>query len=245
MFTCRTLHAVALIAALAPASVGDAQTARNGTIKGHIKLMGHLPGNTVIRMGMDPMCATANQGSRVVQDIVHVTADGSLANVFIRLEGKLPAAPPPATPVVIDQRRCVYVPRVIGAQVGQILQVKNSDNLLHSVHSVSSRGNDFNISEPTMGMVQQFRLKNEEVMLRIKCDIHSWMTTYVGVVANPYFSVSRDDGTFSIPNVPPGSYTLVIWHERYGELRRPARVQAGGTTTVDLEFPGDEKPLPR
>src|ERR1700675_2732781 len=90
-----------------------------GTIKGHVRLTGKLPGNPFIRMGMDPMCNKINAGKRVIQETVVATIDGSMANVFVRLQGNFPETPVPAQPVTIDQRLCIYVPRVIGARVGQ------------------------------------------------------------------------------------------------------------------------------
>jgi plastocyanin len=241
--------AACLIAASAvggPAqSAAAAQAAKagtGGTIMGHIKLAGKLPGNSIIRMGMDPMCAKINAGKRVIQETVVANVNGDLANVFVRLQGTFPKISVPTTPVVIDQRACVYVPRVIGARVGQVLQVKNSDELLHNVHSLSATNNSFNVSTPKAGMVQQFTFKSEEVMLRIKCDVHSWMTTYVGVVTNPYFAVSNESGTFEIANIPAGSYTIITWHERYGPLMQTVRVRAGATTTVDFTYMGTEKP---
>src|SRR5581483_9213612 len=150
------------------AAAGPAQTAATGTIRGHIKLTGPLPGNPVIRMGMDPMCARINAGKRVIQEYVAASADGSLANVFVHLEGSFPQTPAPKTPVVLDQRACMYVPRVVGAVVGQTLEVRNDDNLLHNVHSLTGKSNTFNVSEPGAGMVQRFVLKDEEVMLKIK-----------------------------------------------------------------------------
>jgi plastocyanin len=86
-----------------------------------------------------------------VQEIVVATADGSLANVFVSLQGTFPASPVPPEPVKVEQRACVYVPRVIGARVGQTLQVRNDDEVLHNVHSVSDHGNDFNLSQPKAG----------------------------------------------------------------------------------------------
>jgi plastocyanin len=234
------LAATAMLAGSVAA--GGAQPAGRGTITGHIKLTGKLPGNSIIRMGMDPKCADMNKGKRVIQETVAATIDGSLANVFVRLQGTFPQTPVPATPVVIDQRACVYRPRVVGARVGQTLQVRNDDDLLHNVHSLSARGNSFNISEPKAGMVQEFKLKDEEVMLRIKCDVHSWMTSYVGIVTNPYFAVSNEGGTFEIANVPAGSYTILTWHERFGPLMQTVRVRAGATTTVDFTYTGTEKP---
>ena len=236
-----SLAAVSVVAAGLVATAGG-QAAGRGTIKGHIKLAGPLPGNPVIRMGMDPKCAQANRGTRVVQETVVAALDGSLANAFVRLQGTFPPTPVPTEPVTIDQGGCVYRPRVIGVRVGQTLQVKNSDDLLHNVHGLTAKNNGFNVSEPKAGMVQQFKMKDEEVMLRVKCDVHSWMTSFVGVVTNPYFSVSNQAGTFEIANVPPGTYTIQAWHERYGPLTQPVRVKAGATTTVDFTYMGTEKP---
>jgi len=94
-------------------------------------------------------------------------------------------------------------------------------------------------------MYAKFQLKDEELVLRLKCDVHRWMTAYIGVVSHPYFAVSGRDGTFEIGNVPVGTYTLRTWHERYGERSQPVRVQAGATTTVDVAYTGTEKaPFP-
>jgi plastocyanin len=224
-----------------PAAVQTAARG-SGTIKGHIRLTGKLPGNPVIRMGMDPKCAQINAGKRVVQETVAASLDGSLANVFVSLQGAFPQTPVPTQPVTIGQHGCVYGPRVVGVRVGQTLQISNDDDLMHNVHSLSARGNGFNVSEPKAGMVQQFRLKDQEVMLRVKCDIHRWMTAYVGIVSHPYFAVSNTAGTFEIDNVPPGNRTVQAWHERYGPLTRTIRVQAGSTATVDFEYTGAEKP---
>ena len=119
--------------------------------------------------------------------------------------------------------------------------MKNSDELLHNVHGLSARGNGFNISEPKAGMVQQFKLKDEEI-LRLKCDVHSWMTAYIGIVSHPYFAVTSTAGTFEIANVPTGTYTIKAWQERYGPLMQTVRVRAGAATTVDFAYTGNEKP---
>jgi plastocyanin len=195
----------------------------------------------MIRMGMDPKCAMLNAGKRPVQETVAAALDGSLGNVFVRLDGTFPQTPVPRQPVVIDQRACMYVPRVVGARVGQTLQFRNSDDVLHNVHSLTAKGNVFNVSEPKAGMVQQFTLKDEEI-LKIKCDVHSWMTTYVGIVSHPYFAVSGAAGTFEIPNVPAGSYRIVIWHERYGTQAKTVRLSDRATATVDFVYTGNEVP---
>jgi hypothetical protein len=221
-----------------------AAQARVGTIKGRVRLTGKSPGNAVIRMGVDPMCGKINAGKQVVQEQVVVSADGGLANAFVRLQGSFPRTSAPTQPVTIDQRACFYVPRVIGARVGQALQVRNSDPMLHNVHSLSVGGNSFNVGQPSAGMVYTFQFKEEEVMLQLKCDVHRWMTAYIGVVSHPYFAVSGTGGTFEIANVPVGTYTIQTWHERYGSLTRPVRVTAGATAIVDVAYTGAEKALP-
>ena len=229
--------ATALVAANPPAR---AQTTGMGSIKGHVRFTGKHPGNAIIRMGADPLCAKLNSGKRVVQETVASTVDGSLANVFVRLQGPFPKAAVPSQPVSINQMGCVYEPRVVGVVVGQTLQVRNSDDLLHNVHGLSVKGNSFNVSEPKAGMVQQFKMKDEEVMLRLKCDVHSWMVAFIGVVTSPYFAVSDRAGMFEIASVPPGSYSIQAWHERYGPVVQTVRVRAGAPSTVDFSYTGNE-----
>jgi plastocyanin len=229
------------VAVATPGQVGGAP-GTGGTIKGHVHLSGKLPGNPIIRMGMDPMCAQINRGTQVVQEAVVASADGSLANVFVEVQGKFPQTPVPTVPMTIDQRGCVFRPRVVGARVGQTLQIRNSDAWLHNVHSLSSLRNVFNVGQPKDGTVYPFPLKDVEVMLRLKCDVHSWMTAYVGVVNHPYFAVSGNTGTFEIANVPPGTYTVQAWQERYGRLTQTVRVAAGAVANVDFTYTGNEKP---
>lgn len=240
LFLSATVALFAAVVAGGPPSTAAAQ-ANVGTIKGRVRLTGPSPGNAVIRMGLDPMCVKINGGQRVIQEAVVTSADGGLANAFVRLQGSFPRTAPPTEPVTIDQRGCVYTPRVLGARVGQTLQVRNSDPMLHNVHSLSVGTNGFNIGQPSAGMRYQFRLKDEEIMLRLKCDVHRWMTSYVGVLNHPYFAVSGSGGTFEIAKVPVGTYTVQAWHERYGILSRPVRVASGETTTLELAYMGTEK----
>jgi plastocyanin len=225
--------AATLAGAPAPAAVAQGGT---GTIKGHVRLSGKLPGNPTIRMGVDPKCGAMNQGKLAVQEIVKAAADGSLANVFVRLEGKFPKTPVPTTPVTITQTSCFYSPRVLGVMVGQTIQIKNNDSLAHNVHGSSEKDNSFNYSQSKAGMVDTFKPKSEEVMLKLGCDIHRWMTAYVGVVTNPYYAVSDTSGNYTIANVPAGTYTIDAWQEKYGPTKKMVTVTAGGTATVDFGY---------
>jgi len=213
-----------------------------GTIVGHVTLMGPSPGNPLIRMGVDPQCASLNSGTRPIQAIVLRSADGGLANVLVDLEKTLPGSKPPTQPVTIEQQKCVYTPRVIGARVGQTLRIKNDDAIFHNVHSASTAGNDFNFSQPSAGLVREIVLKGPDVMLRLKCDVHGWMTAYIAVEPHQYFAVSGQDGSFVIADVPAGRHTVRIWHERYGELTQMVTVAAGQKATADFAYTGQEKP---
>ena len=232
---------VFLLLACSIVAAGAVAQSNTGTIKGHVRLTGKLPGNPIIRMGMDPMCSKMNAGKRVIQQYVVATADGSLANVFVRLKGNFPQTPIPTQPVVIDQQACVYTPRVVGARVGQTVQIKNSDMLLHNVDASSGKNNGFNIAQPRAALVYEFKPKNEEIMLHLKCDVHNWMNAYVGIVTNPYFAVSNTMGTFQIDKVPPGTYTLEAWHERFGLVSKPVTVKAGAIASVDFDYMSNEK----
>ena len=230
------IAALLVVAASIGGRLAPAANAAGGTIKGHVRLNGKPPGNAVIRMAVDPMCSKINAEKRPLQETIVASADGSLANVFVKLDGTFPATPVPSAPVVIDQVGCLYVPRVVGARVGQTLQVRNSDRLLHNVHAQSTHANGFNVGQPLAGASYDFRLRDEEMMLRLGCDVHRWMTSYVGVVSHPYFAVSSVNGSFEIGGVPPGSYTIQAWHELLGTINQAIRVRADATTTLDLAF---------
>jgi plastocyanin len=228
---------VAISLACTLALVSHAQgAAAVGTIRGRVTIVGKPPGNAVIRMGMDPKCAAMNAGKLVVQDAVAATVDGSLGNVFVSLQGTFPQTPVPAQPVEIDQRGCVYGPRVVGMRLGQTLRVRNDDDLLHNIHTSSAAGNSLDVSQPKAGLTYDYKPKAEELMLKIGCDVHRWMTAYVGVVSHPYFAVSGANGSFEIAKVPAGTHTIRAWHERFGEMKKTVAVKPGGVTTIDFAY---------
>jgi len=173
----------------------------------------------------------------MVQESVLTSPDGSLANVFVRLEGTFPETPIPEEPVVVNQMDCVFVPRVVVARAGQLVQITNSDPVLHNLNTQTSTSNRFNVGQPMQGMVHEVRLEEEESMLRIRCDLHRWMTAYIGVVPHQYFAVTDLSGTFVVDDVPVGTHTIQTWHEEHGVLTQTVTVETGGVAVADFTYP--------
>jgi hypothetical protein len=234
----------AAVAALAHAPLVDAAAQGTGTIAGHVRLNGVAPVNPVVRMGMDPACSRAYGDTRPTHDFVVRAADGGLANVFVEVRGPLPGAPAPATRVVLDQQGCMFRPRVLALQRGQVLEVRNGDPTLHNVHALSTKGNTFNVSQVVGRPPFTVAMAHEEKMLRVTCDVHHWMNVYVAVVDHPYFAVTGPSGAFEIRDVPAGRRVVQVWHERYGPLTATVDVPPGGSVAAEFAYVGSEKAAP-
>ena len=124
--------------------------------------------------------------------------------------------PIPTEPVLLDQDKCRYSPRVLGVRVGQPLQIRNSDPLLHNVRSNAVINQAFNKSTPVEGMTFDHAFATREVMVPFKCDVHGWMNAYAAVLDNPFFAVTGPDGKFELKGLPPGTYTIEAWQEKLG-----------------------------
>jgi plastocyanin len=208
-----------------------------GTIRGKATFAGEAPRRRKVDMGSDPACHAMHAEALRDESLI-VGEAGALANVFVwvskGLEGKTFA--PPSEPAVLDQKGCTYVPHVLGLQVGQKLVVRNSDPVTHNVHSFAKKNKAFNQSQQAGGNTIEQVFQKEEVLMQIKCDIHGWMSTYVGVVEHPFFAVTKDDGTFELPALPPGEYVLSAKHELLGQQKTTLTVSAGGVAEASFAF---------
>jgi hypothetical protein len=137
---------------------------------------------------------------------------------------------------VVDQSACMYRPRVQGIQLGQPLQIKNSDMTLHNVHGYKGASTLFNQAEiPGMPPMTK-QLTSADEIVKLKCDVHPWMTAYVLVSSHPFFAVTGDDGSFKITGLPAGSYTVEAWHERYGAKSAEIAVAADKPAETAFQF---------
>ena len=223
-------------AAAPAAEAPPAEPLGTSTIAGAVRFDGDVPELRPLNMDADPACAAKHSGP-VYPEILAIDEQAGLANVLVYVADNLPEGPyPAAEPPVIDQQGCRYTPRVAGIMVGQDLKVLNSDELLHNVHSLSEVNRPFNRAMPAAIKQATFSFTDEEPTFRIKCDVHPWMSSYVAVFNHPYFAVTGSDGSFEIPGLPAGTYTIEAWHERLGSQRSGVTLLDGLTAMVDLAF---------
>jgi len=141
---------------------------------------------------------------------------------------------PPKTPVVLDQIKLTYIPHVLVVLVGSTIEFRNSDNVVHNVRTLQKRGVPFNILIPRNRKLR--RTLKEEGIVTLLCDIHTEMSAYVVVAQNPFFTKPDDQGNYRIENVPPGTYTLVAWHEKRKSQKKEIKVPNGGEVRVNFEL---------
>lgn len=223
----------------ATAAQATVDMANGATISGTVKLDGAAPANKAIAMDADPVCKAAH-AKQAMEDHWVVGDGGVLANAFVYIKdglgGKTYA--PVGGDVTLNQQGCQYEPHVFGVMVGQKVIVKNSDQTLHNIHAHGEKNEQFNEGQPAGSPNKEKTMDKVEVMVPIKCDVHGWMNCYAGVLNHPFFAVTKADGKFEIKGVPPGDYTVTVWHETLDgkgmSVDQKVTVAAKDTKTVDF-----------
>jgi hypothetical protein len=211
-----------------------------GTITGRVLFAGQRQSRKKVDMDEDPACAKLHQ-SAVFDETVTVNGNGTLANVFVYIKQGLEDKKfePPADsemPAVMDQKGCWFSPRVLGIQVGQVFKVTNSDPLTHNIHPLPKVNRDWNQSQSPGANPLTRRFTQPEVMIRVKCNIHSWMHAWIGAVDHPYFAVTGSDGSFQLRDVPPGMYTIEAWQEELGRQDQQVALEHSGKSEIVFKF---------
>jgi hypothetical protein len=169
----------------------------------------------------------------IVEQSVVVNSNNTLRNVFIYLEDAPKTDGSGLDPALLDQERCSYTPHALGIQTNQLLRIRSSDPTMHNVHYTPDKNNARNLSMTQSGQEVPVSFPAAE-FIRMKCDVHPWMSAWVGVFDNPFFAVTHHEGSFEIKGIPNGKYKLVAWHELYG--RKEQSVTIADNKPIEINF---------
>lgn len=225
----------------APAEIPAAEIAKlAGVVTGKVNFTGDKPTPNKIRMDSEKYCAEQHVKQPVDSDDVVVNDNGTLANVFVWVKEGLGdrTFAIPTQVVELDQKGCLYTPRVVGMMAGQPLEIVNTDETTHNVHPHPKNNQEWNVDQPPREENIARTFAREEIMIPVMCNIHPWMRAFIGVVKHPFFGVTGKDGTFTLKGLPAGEYSIGAWHEKYGTLEQRVNLAASDIKAVDFNFNG-------
>ena len=207
-----------------------ATVADGGIITGKVTVTGEVPKGEKVEVNKD----NAVCGNEKTIDDVRVGAGNTLADAVVWIDGiSSGKAWSDGQMATVDQQGCHYTPWIQAIAVGGSLNVVNSDAVLHNIHAYRGEETLFNIAQPMKGQSTKKTI-TQAGPVHLKCDVHSWMSAYVFVAPHPYFAITKEDGSFSIGDVPPGDYTVKVWHGKFAEKSMQVKVDAKGSATADF-----------
>ena len=206
-----------------------------GEISGKISFEGKTPRMKKLKLEADPICVSNNEVPPAAEWLI-VDKSGGVKNMIVSVkEGLSGSHNLPSEKVVLDQQGCVYRPHVLAVMAGQVVDILNNDGIMHNVHALPKINREFNKAMPKFKKKITTQFEKSEKPFKIKCDVHPWMISYIGVFDHPFFAVTGDDGTYSISGLSPGEYVIEAWHEKLGT--QTATVTVGdGSATADFTF---------
>ena len=228
----RMAHGLCLVAGLAAVSLWPGVAAA-ATVTGTVTFAGNAPALRGLDMAAEPVCHKMHGGKPGPNEALVLGTGNTMGNIMVWVSKGVPAGktwPAPKTPVVLDQKGCQYVPHVMGIMVGQPYRILNSDGILHNVHTLPKINPSFNRGQPATVKEVTTSFPKPEGMFQIKCDVHPWMSAYIGVFTHPFFSVTGRDGKFTISNLDPGTYEITAWHEKLGTQTASVTIAAANET---------------
>jgi len=226
---CGTILAALSVAAIVTAAPGA------GTVTGKVTYTGTPAKPKPIDMSKEPTCAKQHTTPEMTESVV--TGPGNTLEyvvVYISAGGSSESTPP-STPATFDQKGCHYTPHVLAFRVNQELKVTNSDQTSHNIHPLAKINREWNKSQPpgTPPITEKYE---KPEFISVKCNIHPWMHGWFAVLKTNHYSISGDNGGFTLPNLPPGKYTVTAWHEDYGTKTQDIAISGNETKTVDFTF---------
>ncbi len=207
--------------------------AAGGTISGAVMFKGDVPKPKKLKVTKDKK--RCDNSPKFDESLV--VKDGKLANVVVYISEVKGGKKLEKKAVTLDQNGCVYQPHVLAVAAGADVTILNPDKVLHNIHTYSKVNKPMNRAQPKFKKKLKVKFDKPEIM-EVKCDVHGWMSGWIFVAGNPYYSVTAEDGAFSLTDVPAGKYQVQIWHEKLGTQTKEVEVKDGETAKLDVEFAG-------
>ncbi|WP_420449986.1 hypothetical protein [Candidatus Palauibacter sp.] len=203
--------------------------------EGQVRLAGEAPEGVPIDMSADPYCRDQHDEA-LLDRSVRVGPDRGVAGVLVQVLNAPAASVPSEAEVVLDQTGCIYTPGAVAVRVGQPLVIRNSDATLHNVRVAPAVNPGFNLGQPIRGIQSTRSFETPEIGIQVRCDIHGWMTASIHVLGHDFFDITGEDGSFTLPTLPPGDYEIEAWHPTLGTVAGHISVTADGAAPLTLEF---------
>ena len=227
------------LAGLATVLIWPSAALAASTITGTVTFDGKVPALKPLAMEAEPVCHKMHGGKPVANEMLVLGGGNTMGNIMVWVSKGLPAGKTfaaPKTPVTLDQKGCQYVPHVMGIMIGQPYRILNSDGILHNIHTLPKINPAFNRGQPATVKEMSTNFPKPEGMFQVKCDVHPWMSAFIGVFTHPFFSVTGTDGKFTIANLDAGTYEITAWHERLGTQTASVTVSGTDTKTQNIKF---------
>lgn len=202
-----------------------------GSISGVVNFKGTAPELKKLKITKDKQVCDKTAKT----DATLIVSGGKVVNAVVTITDITKGKEMKAMAVTLDQNGCEYHPHVLAFQAGTSIEILNPDKILHNIHSYSKVNKPFNRAQPKFKKKMTVKIEKPEAV-QIKCDVHGWMSGWFFVAANPYFSVTKDDGAFKLTDVPPGTYNVEVWHETLGKKSQKVTVAANQDAKVNFEL---------
>src|SRR5258707_4710744 len=206
-----------------------------GTVSGKVTYTGTPARQKPIDMSKEPSCAKQHATPVTTETVVTGPAN-ALENVVVYVSSGAPDdGQVPAQAVTFEQKGCQYLPHVLAMHVNQELKIVNADQTSHNIHPLAKVNREWNKSQPpgTPPIMEKY---DKPEFIAVKCNVHPWMHGTFAVLKNSHYAISKEDGGFSLPNLPAGKYTVSAWHESYGEQTQEVTISGSETKTVNFVF---------
>jgi plastocyanin len=225
----------AVLGAVAMCGLSPASAAEGGaTLRGVITYKGPVPPPRPLEVDHDMECCAK---SPILPETLLVSKDGQVREGVVWLEGVKGDKPWPAKPVALDQQGCVFQPHVAVVGVGQPMNFLNSDPIIHNIHTWPRENDPMSVSQLAKGLGRPIkRTFTAPDEIKVTCDVHKWMGAWVIVRDNPYYAITGPDGGYEITDIPPGTYTMVVWHESLERVERKVKLDAGTPRVENVEM---------